>query len=86
MVVLLSDDAIIAIIIVIVLAILWLIADYFDIIKRLEDIPHSWGSEKESKKRQWKGLIGLLNTMGTRIIKQCPLRITKNAKLTIQSG
>ena len=50
MVVLLSDDAIIAIIIIIVLLILWFIAGYFDVIKRLEDIPHEWQSEKESKK------------------------------------
>ncbi len=49
---LVSDDAIIAIIIVIVFAILCLLADYFDVVKRLEDIPHKWGSEKESKKCQ----------------------------------
>ena len=50
MVVLLSDDAIIAIIIVIVIVILCFLADHFDAVKRLENIPHEWGNEKESKK------------------------------------
>lgn len=48
---LVSDDAIITIIIVIVLAILCFLADYFEVVKRLEDIPHEWQNEKESKER-----------------------------------
>ena len=49
---LVSDDAIITIIIVLVLFILYFLADYFDVVKRLEDIPHEWKSKKESKKCQ----------------------------------
>ena len=48
---LVSDDAIITIIIVLVLLILYFLADYFDVVKRLEDIPHEWKNKKESKKR-----------------------------------
>lgn len=44
-----NSNAFIAIVLVAVFVILYLLADYWGLIKRLEDIPHEWQNEKEAK-------------------------------------